>query len=240
MARSKATESTIAQRTTRLLSSFDRCLEEGTKVFTGPSIHFHLRTVERRRELGSLEAAIKDPLYADYVYATVACWGMHRMGPKGAKMVPFEVFRESLLRNADKIQGLSSLLIQSIPEDRISTVVDELWKVIRGDDGIKVSASNSPLVAATKVLHHLIPGLVPPIDRTYTGEFFVWKNRMQGSPEEMFRDTFSRLIALAKQLESPARSYAGIGFNTALTKILDNAIVGFVRINRLSPDESSD
>ena len=68
----------------------------------------------------------------------------------------------------------------------------------------------------------------------------MWKNRMQKEPEEMFRDTFPRLVRLAGHIEIPAKKHLGAGFNTSLTNILDNAIVGFIRLNGLSPAEPLD
>jgi hypothetical protein len=46
------------------------------QVFGGPSLHFHLR---------SLDAAIAQDFerFAESVYAVLASWGMHRMGPGG-------------------------------------------------------------------------------------------------------------------------------------------------------------
>jgi len=238
MSRNNATEETIAGRVESLASTLDDCLSEGAKVFTGPSIHFHHRTVQRLAELGSVQSAVRDDQFVNYLYATVACWGMHRMGPKGAKMLEFGVFQKSLVRNAETIQALSTLSIQQLSEREIDGIVDDLWKLLKGDTGINVSATNFPLVAGSKVLHHLIPNLMPPIDRTYTASFFVWKNRMQNEPKEMFRDTFPRLVHLAQKIELPAKKHLGSGFNTSLTKALDNAIVGFIRLNDQSPNEA--
>src|ERR1700737_3587925 len=47
MSRTSVTEQTIAVRVESLASTLDRCLNEGAKVFTGPSIHFHHRTIQR-------------------------------------------------------------------------------------------------------------------------------------------------------------------------------------------------
>jgi hypothetical protein len=51
------------------------------------------------------------------------------------------------------------------------------WKLIRSVPSLHeerpgISACGSPLVDNAKMLHFLLPGLVPPIDRTYTGRFF--------------------------------------------------------------------
>jgi hypothetical protein len=48
---------------------------------------------------------------------------------------------------------------------------------------IKVSTSRTQIVAGSKFLHHVLPDLVPPIDRRYTFRFFtgqrVW-SRLPG------------------------------------------------------------
>jgi hypothetical protein len=53
------------------------------EVFGGPSLHFHLRGLEAARSQDFER-------FAEYVYAVLASWGMHRMGPGGSKMREFE------------------------------------------------------------------------------------------------------------------------------------------------------
>ena len=110
MSPTSVTAKTIAERVKDLTSRLDRCLSEGAKVFTGPSIHFHHLTIQRLAELGSVESAVSDDQFQNYLYATVACWGMHRMGPKGkgAKMVEFDVFTKSLVQNTRQDPGSES------------------------------------------------------------------------------------------------------------------------------------
>ena len=59
------------------------------EIFSGPSLYFHIK---------SLSFAEKQDCtgFADSVYATLASWGMHRMGPNGSKMNDFEIFFGSL------------------------------------------------------------------------------------------------------------------------------------------------
>ena len=44
------------------------------------------------------------------------------------------------------------------------------WQIIAA---IKVSTSRTQSVAASKMLHHFLPDLIPPIDRQYTFSFFT-------------------------------------------------------------------
>ncbi|HEX7569783.1 MAG TPA: hypothetical protein VF492_04705, partial [Verrucomicrobiae bacterium] len=72
----------------QLLRSLDEAHAEYHKagVFSGPSVYFHLKSLKASRDKNF-------DSFAEYVYATLASWGMHRMGPSGAKMGDFEKFR---------------------------------------------------------------------------------------------------------------------------------------------------
>ena len=54
-------------------------------TFRGPSLYFHQRALATRESPSSLP-------HLEYVYATLASWGMHRMGKGGSKMQPFTLF----------------------------------------------------------------------------------------------------------------------------------------------------
>src|SRR5258708_5709769 len=58
-------------------------------TFRGPSLYFHQRALQARQST-NIEA------HLEYVYATLATWGMHRMGKGGSKMQSFDAFRRSL------------------------------------------------------------------------------------------------------------------------------------------------
>jgi hypothetical protein len=57
------------------------------QTFHGPSLYFHRRALESW-DYPDLSR------HLEYIYATLASWGMHRMGRGGAKMLDFETFRE--------------------------------------------------------------------------------------------------------------------------------------------------
>src|SRR5262249_57231281 len=64
-----------------LTSSFAECVEafEASQAFPGPSLYFHLRAIERRREHPTVSSLLEDNLFLEYVYAVLPAWGMHRM-----------------------------------------------------------------------------------------------------------------------------------------------------------------
>lgn len=67
------------------------------ETFHGPSLYFHRRTLE-------MTNSDNFELYLKFIYATLASWGMHRIGKSGSKMQSFDVFKGSILKIKDKIE----------------------------------------------------------------------------------------------------------------------------------------
>ena len=60
--------------------------------------------------------------------------------------------------------------------------------------GLRISASETQIVAGSRALHHVLPELVPPIDREHTIQFFYGYKRPYPGPAE-FRTIVSQLQA---------------------------------------------
>ena len=91
---------------------------------------------------------------------------------------------------------------------------------------LKTMASGSRLVGNSKVIHHLLPDLVPPIDRTHTLKFFYGHMNITKGEIELFVEFFEKFIKIARSIN--AENYQFTAFNTSIPKIIDNAIMGFV------------
>ena len=82
-------------------------------------------------------------------------------------------------------------------------------------------------MAGTKALHHILPDLVVPVDRTYTQKFFGWHNpEFQYGQADVFCRSFEAFVEIARGA-NPAQ-YVGAGWNSSRTKVIDNAIVGML------------
>jgi hypothetical protein len=93
------------------------------------------------------------------------------------------------------------------------------------------------LVSGTKLYHHLFPELVVPVDRTYTGAFLLaYENNdfKSGSGEkDSFRVGFRCFSRIAVAIRPGLEQYlARHRAHTSITKLIDNAIMGFVRRGR--------
>jgi hypothetical protein len=83
-----------------------------------------------------------------------------------------------------------------------------------------------------KPTHHLLPNLVVPMDRQFTGAFFGWTTHdCQKKEDRLFKSAFVVFREIAHKAK-PSR-YTGAGWNTCPAKVIDNAIVGYCRETQL-------
>lgn len=69
---------------------------------------------------------------------------------------------------------------------------------------LNIVTNKARVVAATKTLHHLLPDLVPPMDRAWTGTFFGWTTLdPQNDRERTFSETLRRFAHVAREVRRP-------------------------------------
>ena len=125
------------------------CYEKET--FGGPSLYFHVQSLNAARERNF-------DRFCECTYAMLASWGMHRMGPRGSKMREFDDFQSSL----SAVWPLAAPLQGKTPNELTESDWDYLHSMFCG---IRCMATRTSLVGNSKVLVHLLPNLVPPVDR---------------------------------------------------------------------------
>jgi len=169
--------------------------------------------------------AIQNDVFFDHLYATLTAWGLHRPGTSAAKLNDLDVIKQSFHKQHSTIKDLQDIKLCEVHENDIFGVTSKVWNVL---GALNVSASKSNLVANSKALHHLLPDLVPPIDREYTLTFYFNHKNMYRPEEEIFSDIYPHFHRIAMECRDNIRKHLGSGMNTSETKIIDNAIVGFV------------
>ena len=201
--------------------------------FTGPSAYFHKQVIEQIRTCEDRASLLDNTRYLENIYATLASWGMHRMGPTGAKMVDFNEFVHSINALKDDIVYLSAFKLHQLTRDDLDSLEKTLLQVF---DRIKVMQSNVKLVGNSKVIHHLLPDLVPPIDRQYTLRFFfgsTWIPQGEEIEKEMFIEIMEEYRKICQRLNLKSEDYQNRGtFTTSIPKMIDNAIIGYLVSNK--------
>lgn len=189
--------------------------------FTKPGqFEFHRETIQKRRELGSVKAALKDMGYLKSLYRTLRAWGI---GSRGSKLRPFNNFTDALNDIAPDICELDGLKLDQI-EIEIDTVNQKIWNII---ENMHIVDNIATLVPCSKTLHHILPDLIVPMDREYTQVFFGWQNpQFQYGQSKCFFEAFKSFECVSR--ETNPKQYVGSGWNTSLSKVIDNAIVGLI------------
>jgi hypothetical protein len=210
-------------------------LFKSNNPFSGPSEYFYIYKIISVTKKGDYSKVFTKE-FIEFIYATLAAWGMHRMGPenKGAKMNDFESFKECIMQNKNKILKLKDIKIDKIEDDVIIEDIKNLylsfWSLMK---------SNSKLVATTKVMHFLLPHLIPPMDREYTMKFFGKNlptikstNDKKSIKKEMkiFEFVFKKMCYISKQVD--CSKFIDSEFSPTIPKVIDNAIVSYVRKNK--------
>lgn len=192
-----------------------------SETFSGPSLHFHQRAL-----------AVE---YADWtdkvelIYAVLASWGMHRMGTNGSKMQSFASFEKSIAAVRPEIEKLR----QAIPLNLSPSDWQTLERVFKK---IKVMASGTTIVGNSKVLAHLIPNVVAPIDREYTLNYLFGSKMFQNGLEREWRlmrkihEECYYPISDNENFQNKAKTWlansGSFPWDTSMLKIIDNLVIG--------------
>ena len=104
----------------------------------------HLKTIQRRHELGSAATAVADSAFLKSLHQTLQAWGI-LVGSR-SRLLPLPGFSEALNRNKVQIAAFDGIRIDAVDLD-ISKVSSELWKLI---ESLGIVDSDAKLVAGTK------------------------------------------------------------------------------------------
>jgi hypothetical protein len=151
----------------RLVGDFGRFVQTfaTSGQFVGPSVYFHAKAIEVLRRHRTAVDALSDDLFFDYLYATLTSWGLHRMGPGNTRLRDIDELKASFRAQAESIERLQQLRIEQLGLGEVGAVAEDAWQIMTA---LRVGIGETLLVANSKALHHLLPGLIPPIDRNYT------------------------------------------------------------------------
>jgi len=215
-----------------LVSEFHFYLKyfEDHRPFTkSGQLEHHVTTIQKRRNLGSASTALRDSDYLKSLYRTIQAWGI---GQRGSKLRSFREFVSALNASSQKIIELDGLRLD---QDGLETdlVAHQIWRLI---DNTEIVDNKAKLVPCSKTLHHILPDLIVPMDRAYTQVFFGWQNpKFQYDQVSCFGQAF-KAFQIISNIANP-NQYVGTEWNTSLTKVIDNAIVGLILYKKASIKE---
>lgn len=193
--------------------------------FGGPSAYFH------QRAIAECQTCFLSNEHIEMVYATLVAWGMHRAGNGGAKMPMYSDFHDSIMRVSQILQKYQNTKIESVSANNIGQVIADLSDICFGPNAVKGSTTNSKLVSASKILAHILPNLVPPMDRQYTIRFFNKRrqncNLTLKDEQQFFEDTMRCMWEFYQdsQILNTLRPLVQSGSACSLPKLFDDLII---------------
>lgn len=155
-------------RVSHLLENVDACLKsfERTSALAVHPATSHRHTLAYVRRAARPTDVLDETGWYESLLKTLADWNMDE---RGAELLPLATVRESFLALRPQLAELENTRLEAI-EPYYSVVSErKLWPII---EKLRVGAQGTRLVVNTKALHHLLPDLIPPMDRSYTFWFF--------------------------------------------------------------------
>lgn len=193
------------------------------KASSGPELYFHLRCLKFRQKMKN---GIVTRDHAECLYAMLTAWGMNS---RSARLAPFNEFYASLRKNKSRIAQLRrTTLLDANDQDWDQLKV--IWRWLT----VTQQSSKYQLVGRSKVLAHLFPDWIAPIDHVHTISFLKPIGASSQKCETQWRvfkeihQTFfaPTARALRKHLSS-RRCRGGVhDWDTSIPKKIDNLIWG--------------
>jgi hypothetical protein len=221
----------INERTDKLTDAFEHYVRVYNErvPFTGEQLAAHRECIRLRRDVGSVHAAVGDERFVHALQQTLRAWGI---GVRASRLVPADDFTAALRAALPLLEDLEPFTIDGeLPAD----TGDRLWTLI---SSLGVVQNSAKIVAGTKTLHHLLPDLVVPMDRAWTGTFFQfhlpeWQDSV--SQRRIFGLAHARFAEIARRVQ-PQQYVTHQGWRTSRTKVIDNAVIGFCKTDLSSGD----
>ena len=125
--------------------------------------------------------------------------------------------------------------ILDFQDDAAAANVAHRFATLFDSSGLTTSSSTS-IVPTSKLLHFLLPDLVPPIDRKYSLRFFF--GRKDGSPppgyavSDVFRVVFTGSVGVGMHSRDAIRRAVQRGEHMCCgdAKVINNAVIGYMML----------
>jgi len=206
---------------TQLLATLDETHDKYCRAeeLDWPSLYFHLKSLEAAR-------AQDFERFAEYSYAMLVVWKMQRTGG-GPRMCEFGSYRSSL----QSVWATAMQLREKTPSGLDVSDWSKLKEVFYGIDCMVLPPK---IVGDSKVMAHLLPNLVPPVDGGHTLEFlFADATPPHGIEngwailEQMLKELFYPVLQsplFQSKAEEWLSSSPRCRWDTSLLKIVDNLV----------------
>lgn len=154
---------------------------------------------------------------------------MHRMD-KNTRMAEFGNFETSITQNKEKFVQLSQKKIRTANLEQLQDDILDVFKSLK-----IMSRKEAPkFVANSKIMHFLLPDLIPPMDKGNIYYFFYGRKNKNGEKylpsiqdeNKVFQKILLKFQEIANGLDLNENDLKN-KWDISIPKIIDNAIIGF-------------
>jgi len=227
---SEITKERMKQKTNNLINNFDEYISRFDKAFVneetfgGPSIYFHFKCIKLFSDIPIFKK-FEDDRFFEIIYAMLPSWGMHQ---RSSRVHDYHEFKRQILNQKENLLLLEDYKIWDISSEDLLELHCSLDTIL---NIMSITSAKAKLVANTKVLHHILPNLIPPIDRRYTLGFFGLNDQLPNNYQAgaIFKVLFQYFVDISKSITSEIQSKVSLvseNWHSSFTKVIDNAIIG--------------
>ena len=230
----------------RNFEDYVECFYENPPRNWEEKLELHKKVIERLR---SFEPKKRGELFVNddflqQVYNVVKKW----VEVRAAKMVEIDDFRDGIKKNlpAKVLSDLAEYALSGLDEKKWREIKNKIekgffvpekpaWKWFK----LKVMNQYSQLVGFSKTLHHLLPDLIPPIDREHIVRFCYGRTTFPFPDEpKIFFGILDVFYSICNDLGLTEKNCKR-RWDTSVPKLIDNAIIGFVRNQKAKKKQTS-
>ena len=193
----------------------------------GHDLESYRELIDLHRNINNLEELINREDFLEKIYRTLELFNMNQ---RGAELVSLGDFADSILQLQGELIELYRYKIHSLGTRTEFLQIMQMLEEVFCE--LKVMSSKRRIVGVSKTLHFLLPDFVIPIDGKYTMTCFYGHNKIEkGALREFgtFKEIHLKSWQIIRNLNINEADVDGNGWNTSVPKLLDNAMVGFIK-----------
>lgn len=193
---------------------------------TGHELEYYKKIIGFHKENNEVSLLVNNEEFCKLVYKTLKKWNMDQ---RRAKLTTFDSFSQSIKSCDNLFKKLYEYKLITIEQCQCA---DVLMLLKQAFENLNVMQSKRRIVGISKTLHFFFPDLVTPVDGKYTMHCFYGYNKNSTEPSEefeIFKDIFLRTCKLSRKLNLTENDVNNIGWHTSIPKLIDNAIIGFIK-----------
>lgn len=166
----------------------------------------------------------------DMLWNIMKSWLMGR-GVRLRSQNSFRNFMNEINHHQNQLSNLCNLsLLQYNPDIHREDLIC-IWNWAQ-----EVVHNNSKLVAVSKLLHHILPNLIVPVDRQYTNKFFRYCNDFPRKSLNLYQFVgFEEAILFFQQIANSTNvfdiEHTMEHADTSATKTIDNWLIMWIDLN---------